>query len=155
MFDKYKSFKLTQIIVRVCYVVLGAVAVALPFLLTNGFFHFEILTQIKNYILAPFYCVVPAGYVALVCLDKLLINIKSEKVFIEQNIKLLNLISWACFYAGCVGLITFIAILLKDFMFETMLVLASGEYFMWLVVRVVKHVFEKAIELKEENDLTI
>lgn len=155
MYSKYKSFLLTQIIVRACYVLLGVVAIALPFLLTNGFFHFEILSQIKDYVIGPFYAVVPAGYIALICLDKLLVNIKKERVFDSQNIKLLNVISWACFYAGCIGLISFIVILLKDFMFETMLVLSAGEYFMWLVVRVVKHIFEIATELKEENDLTI
>ncbi len=150
-----KSIIATQWIIRVCYVLLAVVAVALPFLLTNGFFHFEILSQIKTYIIFPFYAVVPAGYVALISLDQLLCNIKKDIVFDIKNIKLLRAISLACVYAGVVGLVSFIFILIKDFMFETMLVLSSGEFFMALVVSVVKHVFEKAIELKEENDLTI
>lgn len=150
-----KSIIITQWIIRICYVLLAIVSIALPFLLTNGFFHFEILTQIKDYILFPFYAVVPAGYVALICLDKLLVNIKREIVFDKVNVSLLGVISYACVYAGLVGALSFAFILIKDFMFETMLVLAAGEFFMALVVRVVKNVFEKAIELKEENDLTI
>lgn len=150
-----KSISITQWIIRVCYILLALVSVALPFLLTNGFFHFEILSQIKSYIIFPFYAVVPAGYVALVCLDQLLSNIKKDIVFDRKNTKLLRAISYACVYAGMVGLLSFIFILIKDFMFETMLALASGEFFMALVVRVVKNVFDKAIELKEENDLTI
>lgn len=155
MYSKYKSFVLTQIVIKVCYVLLAVVSVALPILLSKGMLHFEILNQITQYVTIPFYLVVPAGYVALICLDKLLINIKKDVVFDSKNTKLLNTISWACFYAGCVGLVSFIGIFIKAFMFETMLVLSAGEYFMWLVVRVVKHILEKAIELKEENDLTI
>lgn len=150
-----KSIIITQFIIRLCYVLLAVVSIALPFLLTNGFFHFEILTQIKDYVIFPFYAVVPAGYVALICLDKLLINIKKEIVFENANVKLLAIISYACIYAGMVGLLSFVFILVKDFMFETMLVLAAGEFFMALVVRVVRNVFQKAIEIKEENDLTI
>lgn len=155
MFKKDKSILVTQSIIRFCYLLLAVVSVSLPFLLSNGFFHFEILSQIKSYIIGPFYAVVPAGYVALICLDKLLINIKKEIVFDSKNTKLLNLISIACVYAGLVGLASFIFILIRDFMFETMLVLSCGEFFMALVVRVVKNVFDAAIELKEENDLTI
>lgn len=155
MYKSDKSINLTQLIIRICYLLLAVVSVALPFLLTNGFFHFEILSQIKSYIIGPFYAVVPAGYVALICLDKLLMNIKKDIVFDYKNTKLLNIISWACFYAGCIGLASFIFILVEDFMFETMIVLSAGEYFMALVVKVVKNVFVKAIELKEENDLTI
>lgn len=155
MYSQYKSFLLTQIAVRVCYVLLGAVTIALPIMLHYDLFHFEIISQIKNYVMYPFLCVVPAGYVALISLDKLLINVKKDIVFDVKNVKLLNIISWACFYAGAIGLTSFILILINDFMFETMIVLSAGEFFMWLVVRVVKHIVEKAIELKEENDLTI
>lgn len=155
MWNKYKSFRLTQIVIRICYFLLGIVAVTLPYMLENGFYKFDILPQIKQYIMLPFYAVVPAGYAALFCFDKLLINIKKEKVFDKQNVRLLKIISWACFYAGCIGLASFIVILIKDFMFETMLVLSAGEFFMWLVVRVVKHIFETAIELQEESNLTI
>lgn len=155
MYKSDKSIFLTQLIIRICYVLLAVVSVSLPFLLSNGFFHFEILSQIKSYIIGPFYAVVPAGYVALVCLDMLLINIKKDVVFDKKNTKLLNIITWACIYAGLVGLASFVFILIEDFMFETMLVLSAGELFMALVVKVVKNVFVKAIELKEENDLTI
>lgn len=149
------SVKLTHFFVRLCYVLLTAAAIALPFLLYKGLYDFEILSQIKSYIIGPFYCVVPAGYLALACLDKLLVNIKKEKVFDSANIKLLRMISNACFFAGIIGLLSFIFIMVEDFMFETMLVLGLGELFMGLVVRVVKNVFESAIAIKNENDLTI
>ena len=40
-------------------------------------------------------------------------------------------------------------------MFETMLILAAGEFFMFLVVKVVKFILQGAVEIKEENDLTV
>ena len=102
-----------------------------------------------------FYCVVPAGYTALVCLDKLLTNCRKSIVFDYKNVKLLNIISWACFYSGAVGLAAFIIILLTGTVFETMLILAAGEFFMFLVVKVVKFILQGAVEIKEENDLTV
>lgn len=155
MWNNDRSVRLTQGIIRACYILLGVVAVGLPFLLNKGFYHFDILGQIKSYVIGPFYAVVPAGYVALVCLDKLLINIRRDAVFVYDNVKLLRIISWACTYAALVGFVAFVVILLSDFMFETMLVLSAGEFFMALIVRVVKNVFDKAIEIKEENDLTV
>lgn len=149
------SIKLTHFFVRLCYFLLTAAAVCLPVLLFNGFYHFEILEQIGKYIIVPFYLVVPAGFAALICLDKLLVNIKKEEVFEMKNVKLLRIISWACFYAGLVGLISFIVILIMDFMFETLFVLSMGEFFMALILQSVMHIFRKAIAIKEENELTI
>ena len=152
---KDTSIKLTHFFVRLCYFLLAGAAVFLPILLYNGFYNFEILGEIKSYIIGPFYSVVPAGFTALVCLDKLLINIRKEEVFETKNVNLLRIISWACFYAGLVGLISFIVIMIMDFMFETLFVLAMGEFFMALILQVVMHVFKRAIAIKEENELTI
>ncbi len=150
-----RSVILTQCIIKICYVILTVVSVGLPFIFDKGFYTFDILGEIKSYVIGPFYAVVPAGYAALICLDKLLINIKWHRVFVSANVKLLRILSWACVYAATVGFISFIVILLKDFMFETMFILSAGEFFVALIVRVVKNVFEKAIEIKEENDLTV
>lgn len=149
------SVKFTHFAVRFCYALLTMAAIGLPIILFKGFYHFEILGEIKDFILIPFYFVVPAGYAALICLDKLLINIQKGVVFDEKNVKILRCISIACLYAGLVGIVSFIAVMILNFMFETLLILAMGEIFMALVVRVVQNVFEKAIEIKEENDLTI
>lgn len=155
MWSKDKSAALTHFIVRLCYVLLTAAAIALPVVIKNGFYQFDVLDKIGNYVLGPFYAVVPAGYAALICLDKLLINVRKGIVFEQKNVKLLKIISWLCFYAGFVGFISFIIILFMHFMFETLLILAAGEMFMGLVVRVVKNIFETAIEIKAENDLTV
>ena len=154
MLKRDKSVMLTHFIVRACYFLLAAAAIALPFIVYDGMF--GITGEIKTYVIAAFYAVVPAGFAALIALDKLLVNIRKDIVFDSKNISLLRLISYLCIYAGCVGLIAFIVIsAVFRFIFETMIILSIGEFFMALVVRVVKNIFDAAIKLKEENELTI
>ena len=162
MWNKNKSIALTHLIVRACYVFLVITAVGVPILLNSGWRELNVLLAgTSNYLICSLFAVVPAGYVALICLDKLLINVKKETVFNEKNVQLLRIISWACFYAGLVGALSFVILFIKvrfliDMIFPSIvLVLAVAEMFMGLVVRVVKNVFEAAIEIKEENELTI
>lgn len=85
---------------------------------------------------------------ALYSLNVLLGNINRSEVFIPQNTACLRRISWACMLAGCVllifGLWRFIFIL------AAFLAVMFG-----LIMRVLKNVFEKAVEIKSENDYTI
>lgn len=161
MWNKNRSILLTHVIVRACYVLLAAAIVGLPILLKGNFQPVNQLKWTADFIICSFFAVVPAGYVALVCLDKILINVKREVVFSAKNVKLLRIISWACFYAGLIGALTFAIMLIKMIPFVAFLfalanlTLAIAEMFMGLVVRVVKNIFEKAIEIKDENELTI
>ena len=164
MWNKSKSITLTHLLVRACYVFLAIAVMVLP----NSLQHYklEALGEVADYITYSFVAVVPAGYAALVCLDKLLINVKKGMVFNEKNVKLLRASSWLCFFAALVGAITFIIIFIRmqhvlgfisasSLLTLAILTLTIGEAFMGLVVRVVKNVFEAAIEIKEENELTI
>ena len=99
-------------------------------------------------LLVTLYCAVPFGVVALVCLDKLLCNIRKEQSFIMQNVTLLRIISYCCF--GEVFVFVYITIL-KPFAAVVMIACA----FMGLILRVVKNVFEQAVRIREENDFTI
>ncbi|MDE6385331.1 MAG: DUF2975 domain-containing protein [Eubacterium sp.] len=158
MWSKEKSVKLTHFIVRVCYVVLAVICVILPFIVTTEpvIFQISLLQLGGRYIIYPFYVIVPAGYVALICIDKLLSNIKTEIVFDCRNVKLLRTISWSCFFAAIVCLLAFVIICIaKEWPSVFLVILAAGAGFMGLVVRVVKNVFESAIKIKEENELTI
>lgn len=174
MWNKEKSVILTQAIVKSCYFLLAASVIALTILCLN--YEDYKVSAIGKYYLFPFYCVVPAGYFALFFIDKLLINIKKGIIFDSHNTKFLRIISWCCFYAAVVGLISFVIISAtsaSDFnltiyftlegihrpvnfvRFISYPILAMGEIFMGLVLRVIKNIFEKAIEIKEENELTI
>ena len=110
MWNKNKSIMLTHFIVRACYVIFAMALISLPFALNRGFLVLPYFRdrEIMNCIIGSLLAVVPAGYLALVCIDKLLINVKGESIFNEKNVKLLRIISWACFYAGLVGVVLFL-----------------------------------------------
>lgn len=149
------SAKFTQIIVRLGYVGLTAALFLLPYLLNQN-----LVSQSGGYeniwLLAPFYCVVPAGYIALVSIDKIMQSIKNDDVFCSKIAKLLKVIVWCCFYAGSVGLASVIVILaVHKFFALYILILVLGEYFMALICNVLKSCFEAGNLIKEENDLTI
>ncbi|MBQ8077395.1 MAG: DUF2975 domain-containing protein, partial [Eubacterium sp.] len=118
-------------------------------------FYFVMIAEHGRYLIFPFYAVVPAGYAALICLDKLLSNIKKDIVFDSRNVKILNSISLCCIYAALVGIISYAVIALCYKSIETVILLAFGEAFMALVVRVVRDVMQKAIEIKQDNDLVV
>ncbi|NLZ46257.1 MAG: DUF2975 domain-containing protein, partial [Clostridiales bacterium] len=88
------------------------------------------------------------GYIALIALYKLLDNINKEQVFIETNTKCLRIISWACMMAG----ITFLIFGLWRVIFVA---IAFFSVMFGLIMRVLKNVFEKAVEIKSENDYTV
>ena len=78
----------------------------------------------------------------------LVVNIGEEKVFTEENIRSLRIISWMCFAVA--------AVTLASVWYYLFWGIAAGlMVFMGLLIRVIKNTFEKAKELKDENDFTI
>lgn len=159
MWNKEKSVLLTGVIVRLCYVILTAAVIALPFIFKHAesFEKIRLLSQWGKYVMGPFYAIAPAGYAALICIDKLLCNIKKDAVFDAKNVRLLRTISWSCFFAAaeCAAAFVLISLTYTHTAGLALVLLAAGAGFMGLVVRVIKNVFEAAIEIKDENDLTI
>lgn len=88
------------------------------------------------------------GLTAVFYLNRLLSNISKDNVFIEQNAKCLRIISWCCVFAG----ITMLVYSLWRYYWG---IGAFSALFMGLIMRVLKNVFEKAVELKSESDFTI
>ncbi len=88
------------------------------------------------------------AYAILICVFKLLSNMSKDIVFDRCNTKLMNIIAAALIGIGvvcaCGGIVWF------GSSFLTIIAL-----FMALIVMCVKVVFAKAIEMKEEMDLTI
>lgn len=95
-----------------------------------------------------FYPCATFGYVALYALYKLLNNIRKEEIFIQPNVKYLRVISWCCFI---VSILTFIG----GFFYLPLLFVAVAASFVGLLLRIVKNVMQSAVEISEENDLTI
>lgn len=99
-------------------------------------------------ILAGFYCCVPVVLYALLCIDRLVGNILADRVFILNNVRFIRRIRWCC--AG-VSLICLPA----SFFYPPLCFLAVIMAFLALVVSVVKNVMAAAVEIREENDLTV
>lgn len=102
----------------------------------------------ERFIMLTIYlCAAPVG-VILWKLWRLLGNIAREQIFVKENIGCLRLISWMCF---AVAAITFVS----AWYYVMWMVISGCMAFMGLLIRVIKNVFERAKEIKEENDFTI
>ncbi|MDR1953372.1 MAG: DUF2975 domain-containing protein [Clostridiales Family XIII bacterium] len=150
MWNEKQSIRLSSICTKAVILLAFALAVALPFLYRSDFFttYGSIGLRITPLLLLVVYaCYVP-GLAALFCLNRLLTNIKNGNVFTAANVRALRAISWACYGAAAIlAAGTFISVF---FCFMAVLVAFIG-----LIARVVKNVFAAAVELKNENDLTI
>lgn len=102
----------------------------------------------RNDILLCFYPSAALGLTALASLVFLLKNIMENEMFCRENVRLLWVISNCCFI---VAVITFTG----GFFWLPFFVLSAAAGFMGLIIRVVKNVMQKAVEIREENDLTI
>lgn len=99
-------------------------------------------------VMASFYALLIPTAIALWNLYRLLANISREEVFEPANVRCLRELSWACFLAAVICLVS--ASYYIPFLFLAVL---TG--FMGLILRVVKNVFAEAVALKQENDYTI
>jgi len=125
-------------------------AVTLPFGLKNGFrIGNAVLYEGHGTMFLPlYYCFCVPALVALVGTYRILANIRRDVVFDASNVRLLRLISWACF-AG--GVVCFVGTS------QSLAFLAVGLVcaFVGVIVRVIKNLIAAAVEIKAENDLTI
>ena len=99
-------------------------------------------------ILIGFYCCVPAVLYALSCMERLVRNILKEDVFVTQNVRFLRRIRWCC--AAVSGICLPAAFFYPPLIFMTVIMA-----FLALAVSVVKNVMAAAVEIREENDLTV
>lgn len=98
--------------------------------------------------LVSFYTLLVPAVTALICLYRLLNNISRNKIFVKSNVRNLRWISWACYLAALISLISVSY-------YRPFFVLSAAAGFMGLILRVVKNVFAEAIAIKEEHDFTI
>lgn len=88
------------------------------------------------------------AWILLVQLWRLLRNIQAGRIFDEDNVHLLRAVSWCCVGAGLICLVSTV----YYFPFAAVGIAAC---FMALIVRIVKNVFQQAIAMKSELDLTV
>lgn len=149
MWNDKRSIGLSKVCILLFMFLLVAIAVFAPWL-TRWFLGFSRaeLAGVGNLFLATIYAgFIPAAYL-LYSLFGLLRRIEAEQVFITLNVEVLRRISWCCFAGAGIGLFS------ACYYFPWFFV-AVAAAFMGLIVRVVKNVMAKAVELQNEVDYTV
>ena len=106
------------------------------------------LQTIRELLIPAFYICVPIAAAALYMLIAFLLNIIRERVFIKQNVMYLRLISWCCYAVTLVTLVPGVRYL-------PLLIISTAMVTVGTLLRVMKNMTQTAVELQEENDLTI
>lgn len=153
MRTKTKSLILSRILTAAATVLIIIMTFFVPFLsqwynesyVVKGFIKSVDITAVMIILL---YLCEAFGLTAISALHILLSNISNDNVFVIKNIICLRVISWSCMFAGC----AFFILGLWSFIFWTA---AFFAFMLGLIIRVLKNVFEKTVEIKSENDFTI
>lgn len=95
-----------------------------------------------------FLCNVP-GFLLIARMNRLLRNLQDGSVFTPENVGLLHDVSRCCIAAALICIGGVLAGL------PTLLVVTLAAGFVGLIVRIVRNVFEQAILMKDELDLTV
>jgi hypothetical protein len=149
MWNGEKSIALSKLCIRIFMGLLVATVVSAPWL-TRWFLDYSQAAAIgtEPFFFATIYVgCIPASYL-LYSLFRLLNRIEAEQVFIPENVERLRHISWSCFGGAVVALAS-------TFYYVPWLFVAVAAAFMGLIVRVVKNVVARAVELQEEVDSII
>lgn len=147
MWSKSNSVKLSSILVKIMFVCCVASIFLIP---AVAKFYDGVSAREPVFLplcITLYFALIPA-FILLVNLNTLLENIKAEQVFIKKNCAILRLISYCCFAIAAIffgfGFFRALAFLIA---------FAAG--FFGLILRVLKNVFVKAVEIREENDAVI
>ncbi len=140
------SLLLSSIIIKLLALIFAAACIYAPFMIKGHAFMFSSTNVPLLYIV--FYSCALFAFITLFFLNKLIGNIRKEQIFIHENAMILRIISWCCYFVG-------IATAVYSFCEYYFIVIAAAAAFFGLILRVLKNVFVKAIEIREENDATI
>ena len=148
MTKEKRSIAITSVLIKIANVLCTAALFLMPY---AAKMYEQISFQRDNVtvpLLITFYVCAAFGFVILFVLNKLIKNIGSEKVFIDENVKLLKILSYCCF---AIAVVTLIFARFRILVF----VITFAAAFIGLSLRVIKNCFTEAIRLREENDFTI
>lgn len=136
----------------VCVAVFAALLLALDgfcYPLTRWFINLRAMhwQQGVGIMVTVYVCSVFAWFI-LIGLWRLLRHLKKGEVFVDENVRIMRTVSWCC--AGAA-----ITCLVSTIWYIPFVFVAIAAAFMALIVRIVKNVFQQAIAMKVELDLTI
>ena len=95
-----------------------------------------------------FYCCAPAVFFALWELDRLLRSILHRQVFVWRNVKAISRVRWCCLAVSLICLPA--ACYYPPIVFMSIIM-----FFLTLILSVLANVMAAAVEIREENDLTV
>ena len=149
MWSGKRSILLSKICIVLFLLVLLAVLFIAPWLLRwDGYTAAAVGRENEGYFLISLYSCGAMALILLIKLYSLVFNIGKAEVFIHKNVSLLRHISWLCYGASFISLVS-------TAYFFPWLIIGIAAAFMGLIVRIVKNVMQQAIEIKEENEFTI
>lgn len=130
--------------------ILVVLAIVFPSLTTWYFTTYgqSLVAETIQRLMIAFYICLPAGFVALGLLTKILSNIRREELFIRQNAICFRWLSICALYVGVTCVATGI-------LYLPLLVIALAAFFIGLLLQVLVRFVLTACEISEENSLTI
>ena len=141
MWNSKRSTKLSLILTDIIFAAAVVVGIFLPFIV--GWY-----IALKAVLITVCYCCLPFAAAALLTLRLLLKNILKSEVFVSQNVKFLRILSWCCVAMALIALAS-------GYFYLPFYIVGTAAGFFALILRVIKNVFCAAIEIKNENELTI
>ena len=155
MWNSKQSAMLSIVVCWVCVTILTAFLIAGPWLIGLWFIGYygwgvedELYQRALQLYYVSFYPCAVFAYVTLYSLIRLLFNIRNGNTFIRRNVAYLRRISWCCYAVAGITLV-------GGVFYLPFLVVAVAAGFVGLMLRVVKNVMQSAVEIREENELTI
>lgn len=146
--SKDSSVKLTSVLIKAAMVMLTISLFIMPWAAK----YYESISVVGDKIAVPlmvtFYLCAVCGYIILAVLLKLIHNIAKSRIFVQENVKYLWILSNLCFL---ISLITLYLASQRILAF----VLTFAAAFFGLILRVIKNCFNEAVAMREENDLTV
>ena len=141
--------KTTLFVNRLLFLVMIALLFVLPPML-DWYVDIRPLTQAsaKLAILIGFYCCALAVFPALWNLDVLLRNILGGAVFIRRNVTAIRHVRWYCMAVSAICLPA-------AFFYQPLIFMVIIMFFLALILSVLGEVMAAAVEIREENDLTV
>ena len=104
--------------------------------------------SVMKRVVGAFYGCAPFAAASLYCLIRLLLNVMKDRVFIPRNVTYIRLVSWFCYAVALITLIT-------GARYFPLLIICFATGTVGTLLLVMKDLFRSAVELKEENELTI
>ena len=147
--NKDKSITLSQC----CVIFFGAALLALDIFSPKiaGWYGTELSAiglKSGTVLLAVIYSGSVFAWICLWKLWELLASIKRGDVFTAENVKRMRRVSWCCVWAAAICLA-------GGFLSPSFILFGAAAAFMALIVRIVKNIFEQAVSMKSELDLTV